>query len=109
MVKGLPVRSTRSSRGRWQEAARVRAPRTELSGGVPRLAGPVEALSLPILGARWQSALDAAQVAVAAAALALPAEELRHRRARLDAERTAAARLLDRLARDHDCRPASPS
>ena len=62
---------------------------------------PVETLSLPLLGVRWQSALEAAQAALAAAGRTLPHEELRGRRSRLDAERLTAARLLDGLARDH--------
>jgi HAD superfamily hydrolase (TIGR01509 family) len=46
-------------------------------------------------------ALDAAQAALAAART-LPPEELRGRRAGLDAERLAAARLLEGVARDHN-------
>jgi HAD superfamily hydrolase (TIGR01509 family) len=66
-----------------------------------RFAPPVEPLSLPILGAHWQSALEAAQAALAAAGPTLPPEEVRGRRSRLDAERLAAAQLLEGLARDH--------
>ena len=80
----------------------MRAARTRRLDRAERSPAPVETLSLPVLGARWQSALDAAQAALAAAASTLPPEELRGRRSRLDAERVAAAGLLEGLARDHN-------
>ena len=80
----------------------MRPARTRRGDQVERLRPTVEALSLPVIGARWQSALEAAQAALTAAAGTLPPDELRGRRSRLDAERLAAARLLEGLARDHN-------
>src|SRR5215212_4421685 len=90
-MQKLSVRPTPSSpdaprRGPMRPAGTRHVPRAK------RFAAPVEALSLPILGAQWQSALDAAQAALAAAGRTLPPEELRSRRAGLDAERLAAVR-----------------
>ena len=80
----------------------MRPARTRRVDHAERPRPPAEALSLPVLGARWQSALEAAQAALSAAASTLPPDELRGRRSRLDAERLAAARLLEGLARDHN-------
>jgi HAD superfamily hydrolase (TIGR01509 family) len=96
----LSVRPMPSSRD-GQRGQRVRPARTRRVDRAERFPIPVENLSLPILGARWQSALEAAQAALAAAARTLPPEELRGRRSRLDAERLATTRLLDGFARDH--------
>ena len=62
---------------------------------------PAEVLSLVSIGAGWQSALDAAQAALAAAARTLPLQELRERSALLRDERAEAAHLLDEVAREH--------
>jgi HAD superfamily hydrolase (TIGR01509 family) len=97
----LSVRPMPSSRD-GQRGRRARPARTRRVDRAEQFPAPVEALSLPLLGARWQSALEAAQAALAAAARTLPPEELRGRRSRLDAERLAAARLLDGLARDQN-------
>jgi HAD superfamily hydrolase (TIGR01509 family) len=97
----LSVRPMPSSRD-GQRGERVRPARTRRVDRAEQFPVPAETLSLPILGARWQSALEAAEAALSAAARTLPPEELRSRRSRLDAERLAAARLLAGLARDHN-------
>jgi HAD superfamily hydrolase (TIGR01509 family) len=58
------------------------------------------AVDLEQVSADWRVALNTAQDAVRAAALYLPASEQRALRADLTAERAAAARLLDALARE---------
>ena len=78
-MKELSVRPTPSSRDA-RRRGRMRPARTRRALRAERFAAPVEALSLPVLGAHWQSALEAAQAALAAAARTLPPEELRGRR-----------------------------
>jgi beta-phosphoglucomutase-like phosphatase (HAD superfamily) len=58
------------------------------------------AVSVDTLRDRWSAAFDAAQSALRAAGLYLPAGELRDRAERLEAERIDAVRLLRELARD---------
>jgi beta-phosphoglucomutase-like phosphatase (HAD superfamily) len=58
-----------------------------------------EALSLEAVGARWRTALDAADSALWAAAPSLRGDELRGRRGRLAGERASTVELLERAAR----------
>jgi len=93
-----PRRTPREAQNRPQRAARLRKRPLAHTADPPSV---LEHLSLPLLAVGWQSAFDAAQSALTAAADTLPAEELRERASRLSAERADAGRLLDGLARDH--------
>ncbi|MGZ4258299.1 MAG: HAD family hydrolase [Gaiellaceae bacterium] len=57
-------------------------------------------LNLEMLSARWQVALDAAQVALLSAKLALPEQELHERTGRLAGERARVTHLFEAVARE---------